>query len=111
VYILGPCTLELVGLALNFPAQPDPDEAAHNWPTDVLEMGLPILMLDGATWHLNRPPVTLQDGRVQVQVRGTTRASVTLNVAADCLSEPIWNVGYPYPVPEPIPDPVIVPEE
>jgi hypothetical protein len=107
-YDLGGCVVEVVGTAINYPAQPDP-QTALNWPTAQLYMGIPVLMANNAVWSVWRPPGRLPDGRVQVQLKGTLRSTMTLNVPVDCLDLPIWNVGYAVPVPDPEPDPEPVP--
>jgi len=107
-YTLGSCVVEVVGTAINYPEQPDPDNAL-NRSTAVLSMGTPVRMANGAVWSVWRPPGMLQTGGIQVQLKGVQRSTVTFNVTPDCLEEPIWNVGYPVPVPPPEPPPVEVP--
>lgn len=104
-YVLGGVPLEVVGVLVVPPAQPEVDP--NLWATDQLRVNTPIIMLNGAVWRLQRDPTPQEDARYLVEIRqpGRPLNRISLLVPADELSTPIWNTGQPPPSPDPV-DPV-----
>lgn len=101
-HLVGDVELEVVGSALNLPAQPN-DNPDFNWATTELSMNKLVWMVNGSQWRVSRPPVVLQDARYRVVLQQPGRtAQVTLVVPADRTEDAIWNLGIPHPVPEPV---------
>lgn len=104
---LGDVTVEVVS-GVMVPAQPNV-EPSFNWPTLEMAMGTPVRMADNGLWRVFRPPAGLQDARIQVVLRDPVRRiTASINVPADCLDLPVWNVGYALPVPVAEDPPVVV---
>jgi hypothetical protein len=101
--------LEVANNAQVFPAQGDPDHPEWLWPTTAIAYNMMVVMDNGESWTLKRPPVRLADSRIQVYLykRGTSQISV-FNVPAESVDVPIWNMGREYqpPAPQPAPTPV-----
>lgn len=110
-YVLGGVALEIVGTLTLPPAQPVEDPPA--WPTDLLDINTPVVMLNGSLWRVLRRPEAREDPRILVELRHPQKASqrVSLLVPLGEESTPIWNTGQPLPEPPPPPGPEPIPVE
>jgi len=105
-YDLNGTVLEVVSASI-FPADCDPDHPEWCWPTSALAYNFRVKMQTGEMWRLNRMPVRLEDGRVQISLRAMTGTRTTiLNVPEDKLEDTIWNMGREMPPPVVVEPPV-----
>lgn len=76
------------------------------WPTSIMAVGSRVIMTNGAQWRLNRPPVRLHEGGIQVSMaKPGSSLAVVVFVGPDDLDTAIWYTGQPIPVPDPNPVP------
>jgi hypothetical protein len=93
-----------------FPAQGEPEHPEYLWPTSQMARNLKVIMENGQSWTVYRPPSILADGRYQVPLqKPSSKTVVSFNVPTDALNTPIWYLGYPIPEPEPVEPPVLIP--
>lgn len=99
MYDLNGVMVEVV-TASYFPADCDPDHPEWCWPTTALAYNLRVKMQNGEMWRLNRMPVYLEDGRIQISLRSMTSTRMSVfNVAVEDFDKPIWNMGKEMPPP------------